>query len=241
MLCQIVTGVEHLHLLKIVHGDLKPTNIIIPYPKGALYAQLKLADFGLYHSLDTSESDSGEKRFLPAATDGWFGPSDAVDENGNRDFNFDIFPLGCILALSATHGVHTFGVHLDEAIERIKNQRPMKLKLTQIDESIRTHVFLDLDKQLVNYDASKRPSATEILSHSLFQLQLVVSSQNQKDVQISAVDPISSTSSSGQNDSLRMFHPSGLEESSKPFDNKDIKVSIQQETSKRLGPVGSSG
>jgi serine/threonine protein kinase len=225
----------------MVHGDIKPTNILISYPKGALCAQLKLADFGLFHCLDTDESDRGEKRYLPAATDGWFCPSDAVDENGNREFNFDIFPLGCVLAFSASHGIHPFGIHLDEAINRIKIQRSMKLELTQIDESIRTNAFLDLVKQMVNYDASKRPSATKILNHHLFQIQPVVSFQNQNKVRIPVVDPKSSTSSSGQANSLRMCRPSGLKDRSKPFENDDFKVVIQQETTKRLVTVGSSG
>jgi serine/threonine protein kinase len=215
--------------LKIVHGDIKPTNILISYPRGALCAQLKLADFGLFHCLDTDESDSGEKRYFPAATDGWFCPSDVVDENENRDFNFDIFPLGCVIAFSASHGVHPFGVHLDKAIERIKNQRPMKLKLAQIDESLNTNAFLDLVKQMVNYDVSKRPSATEILSHPLFQLQSTVSFQ--KEMQIPVVEPISSTSSSVQTDSLRMCAKRSNLASS-------FEISIQKQHSSRAGRVG---
>ena len=179
MLFQIVKGLEHLHLLNIVHGDVKPTNILISYPKGALSAQMKLADFGLFHSVCSDESDSGDNQFLPAFTEAWFCPSDPLDEEENTNPSFDIFPLGCVYSFAATHGVHSFGVHLDEAIDRIKTQRPIKLELAQIDESLRTDAFLDLIKQIVNYDSTKRPSATEIISHLSGQLQPVISIQNQ--------------------------------------------------------------
>ena len=179
MLCQIVRGLEHLHLLKIVHGDIKPTNILISYPKGALSAQMKVADFGLFHSVGSYESDSGDNQFLPVFTEGWICPSDPVDEERNTNSSFDIFPLGCVCAFTATHGVHPFGVHLDEAIDRIKTQRPIKLELAQIDEILRTDDFLGLINQMVNYDSNKRPTATEILSHLLGQLQPVISVPNQ--------------------------------------------------------------
>ena len=39
---QITNGLQHLHLLKIVHGNLKPTNILISFAKGALTPQMKL-------------------------------------------------------------------------------------------------------------------------------------------------------------------------------------------------------
>ena len=88
MLCQIVKGLEHLHLLNIVHGDKKPTYILISYPKGALSAQMKLADFGLFHSVGSDESDSGDIQFLSAFTEGWLCPSDPVDEEGNTNYSY---------------------------------------------------------------------------------------------------------------------------------------------------------
>jgi len=141
---------------------------------------MKLSDFGLFHSLDNGESKSGEKRFLLASTEGWFFQSDPVDEDGNRDFSFDIFPLGCVCAFIASHGVHPFGVHLEEAITRIKKQRPIKLGLSQLDKNLRTDAFLHLVNQMVIYDCNKRPSASEILSH--LSSQSVVSVRNQLEV-----------------------------------------------------------
>ena len=48
VLRQIAKGVHHLHLLDIVHGDLKPSNILVSYSKGDLKPMMKLTDFGLH-------------------------------------------------------------------------------------------------------------------------------------------------------------------------------------------------
>lgn len=83
---QIIRGVKHLHLLNTIHGDLKPTNILISIPKGDLDPLIKLSDFGLSHAVPT-DSDCKKKLFLPAYTKGWMCPSDAVDKE-TKEFIF---------------------------------------------------------------------------------------------------------------------------------------------------------
>ena len=56
VLHQIVKGVHHLHLLNIVHGDLKPSNVLVSFPNGDLDPMLKVADFGLCHNANESGS-----------------------------------------------------------------------------------------------------------------------------------------------------------------------------------------
>ena len=164
---QIIRGVKHLHLLNTIHGDLKPTNILISIPKGDLDPLIKLSDFGLSHAVPT-HSDCKKKLFLPAYTKGWMCPSDAVDKEGQRNSSFDIFPVALVFGFTVSKGVHAFGSNLEEAIERIEKQEPMTLTFAQIDASIRCPAFMDLLAKMLNYDATKRPTATDILNHNFF-------------------------------------------------------------------------
>jgi len=99
ILYKIVKEVHYLHLLKIVHGDLKPTNVLDSSAKGDLGPMLKIADFGLRHH--TNESGSVEQQFIPACTEGWYCPFDPIDGKGGRSLPFDIFPLAFLFGFVA--------------------------------------------------------------------------------------------------------------------------------------------
>lgn len=170
---QIVKGVSHLHKLKIVHGDLKPTNILISVPKGDLCPAVKISDFGLFHT----ESGREKELFFPAFTEGWMSPTDVLDENGERLPSFDIFSLGIIMGFTASKGVLPFGRDLRASISRIKKKKPMLLVLEQLDESVRCASFMDLLVKMVDFDDSKRPTACEILDHEFFNRQPIIAFQ----------------------------------------------------------------
>jgi len=199
---QIVRGVHHLHLLKIVHSNLKPTNILISYPKGDLGPIVKVADFGLSHASDNGE----EQRFLPACTEGWFCPSDPVDENGRRNSLSDIFAVGLLLGVIASKGSHlAHGKDLTEAIERISNQQSRTLTLDDIDETIlcRSVPFFNLLDTMLSYDPANRPATADILAHSFFKVQtaMPVVYQEEDETSVSSMeslvlDPSDSDSSS---------------------------------------------
>lgn len=155
-----------MHLLKIVHGDLKPSNILISIPKGGLGAVLKLTDFNLHHA------DSEEMSFRLAFTKGWMCPTDESDEEGSYHTSFDIFPLGCILGFAVSRGIHPFGSGLDEAIERIENKQPMQITLAYY-QHINSASFFDILDKMLSYDSNKRPTATQILGHPFFKKQSV--------------------------------------------------------------------
>ena len=170
---QITRGLNHLHLLNIVHGDLEPNNILISLPKGDLKPKWKISGFGLRHTVQRKKfgSETEENQFLPAFTEGWMCPSDPVDEDGERSSSFDIFALGLTFGFLAQNGVHPFGSRIEEAIDRIKYKWPMTLTLAKVNENVRTTAFMNLLVKMLNFDASKRPTAAQILSSQIFKKQ----------------------------------------------------------------------
>ena len=189
VLRQIVKGVQHLHLLKIVHGNLKPTNILVSFPKGDLGSMLKVADFGLRHAL-RSECGRKEVRLIPASTEGWMYPFDPMDEKRQRTYSFDIFPLALLFGFVAAKGVHPYGSNLEEAIRRMKKQKPMILLLEHVDESIRNESFLDLLNQMLNCDSTKRPATTDIIAHDFFKIHFVIAVPQQQEVEVTRMEPL---------------------------------------------------
>ena len=164
ILRQITKAVKHIHHFNAVHGDLKPKNILISAPRGDSGPMIKLADFGLLHAYSSGK----EKQFIPAFTKGWMCPTDGLNEEGKRRPSFDVFALGLLFVVTTSNGVHPFGLNLKQAKKRIKNQLPMTLTTEQIDGSISSSAFFELVKKMLDFDASERPTASEILSSSIF-------------------------------------------------------------------------
>jgi serine/threonine-protein kinase/endoribonuclease IRE1 len=74
-LAQVTAGLQHLHMLKIVHRDIKPQNILVSRPKNGQHRML-ISDFGLCKKLDVDQTS-----FIPtvhgalaAGTVGWRAP-----------------------------------------------------------------------------------------------------------------------------------------------------------------------
>ena len=185
ILHQITKGVRHLHLLKTVHGNLKPSNVLISYPSGDLEPMVKVADFGIRHAV---RDLNGITQFRLAFTEGWMCPTDVQDPIAS---SFDIFPLGCLYAFTASNGIHAFGV---DYVSRISNKQPMTLALTQLDGSVRSVSFLDLIGRMLNFEAKERPSVSDVLAHSIFnQPPLLIASSQQAEVTIGHLISRSST------------------------------------------------
>jgi len=177
VLSQITTGLQYLHSLEIVHGNLKPSNILISIPKDHSSPKMKLADFGLSHAVRNQDDTDYEDQFRPACSDGW-SPFDA--DGGKRNASFDTFSLGLLFAFAALKGVHPFGRDLKEAKEHIRNRDPMSLNVKEIDPNIRSEQFLKLLAKMICYDPSQRPTSSQILAHPFFILQPIMAPARQQ-------------------------------------------------------------
>ena len=91
----LATALSQAHRAKIIHGDVKPANILVT-PEG----QVKLGDFGISH-ISTQISGSGDLLGTPA----YLSPEQIL---GNlQDTRSDLFSLGIVLYQMAT-GIRPF-------------------------------------------------------------------------------------------------------------------------------------
>lgn len=171
ILRQITSGLAHLHSHKVIHGDLKPRNILISAPSGTTKPMVKLADFGhsrrkegfaLDRSFTRTVSSNGAVR--PFGTESWMAP-EIVNEDRYSFFS-DIFPLGLIFAYTLNDGKHPFGDDIGFAEYNIKNKKPMIATVEQLDKEFPG--AFELIKSMLNPDPKARPKAREILDKSFF-------------------------------------------------------------------------
>ena len=158
---QVLKGLEHIHLLKIVHGDLKPTNIMISIPSGAVGPLVKLTDFGLRHKSFSPSAGDHNREFAAACSESWMAPE--------ADFNYpsDMYSFGLVAGFSLSNGLHPYGEQEWERISRIKSYQPMILtvdQLNHVDKEIAAQV-MELIKSLLSKRPEERPTATQVLTH----------------------------------------------------------------------------
>lgn len=167
ILRQISKGVNHLHFLGIIHGNLKPSNILVSCSKGDLKPRMKLTDFGFRHVVQKNCA-TGEKLFRQASTKDWLCSADQENEDGQFTPPFDIFPLRNLFYYTASKGTHAFGSSLSQRTSRIRKKKPVTLDLEILDKSAQCTTFLDLVGKMLDFNAAKRPTASEIVSHEIF-------------------------------------------------------------------------
>ncbi|XP_018317462.1 eukaryotic translation initiation factor 2-alpha kinase 1 isoform X3 [Mycetomoellerius zeteki] len=138
---QILCGVNYMHSQKVVHHDIKPSNIFIS-TTGQL--QIQLGDFGLACPLQKENHHSVIGTHLYAAPE---------QLEGKCDRQSDIYSLGIVLI---------------ELLKPIKTQMELSsiissLKNDTVPEAFKRHKWTQLVKQMVRKDPSERPSTNQLL------------------------------------------------------------------------------
>ena len=139
-------GLCQLHQLGIVHGNLKPTNVLVHYPRGALKPRIKLSDFGFL------------QRGKVVFTEGWMCPFDSRDPVTS---SFDIFSLGCLIVFTIFKSGHPFG---PDPVTSINNRQPITpMTLDLLECNVTSTKMVDFINRMLDYDAEERPSSLEVL------------------------------------------------------------------------------
>lgn len=141
MMLQVTRGLKYLHSIKIVHGDIKPQNILI-----SLDGLPKLADFDCSWHMD---KDPPRR----TSTLGWQPPECYPIKDVKKSSSSDIFSLGCVFGYFFTGGSHPFGKHPDRIMNIFYNRI-----IWECDES----KIKMLVEEMIHFEKSKRPSANSI-------------------------------------------------------------------------------
>ena len=161
---QVFSGLMYLHENHIIHGDLKPQNILISSKENnsvsnEIYSWIKIIDFGTA-KMFKKEIIKGNDI---VGTLYYIAPEVFSSNSDNYDEKSDIWSVGIILYKALTKKYPFIGKSDDETVLSIlENDYDDSLLMNYSDE------LKDLIKNLLMKDPNKRPSAKEALNHIWF-------------------------------------------------------------------------
>jgi hypothetical protein len=162
---QVLAALAHAHARGVVHGDLKPTNILVDAdPRGR--PRVRLFDFGLAKRrrarLDPRLGQKSAPSHPPpsAGTPGYMAPEQILGRTSDICGGTDLYALGCIL-YRALAGHAPFGDKVERELDLHCYREPMRLvPLIDVPEGV-TDVVMRL---LLKRPAERPGSAAQLRS-----------------------------------------------------------------------------
>jgi len=132
---QVLAGLAHAHSRGVIHGDLKPSNILLDRSLGDERCRAYLLDLGLAwltrdlvdHRLDGSREVAPTVRY-GAGTPGWMAPEQIRMATPHVGPATDLYPLGCLI-YTLLVGEEPFDGTNEELLEHHKSSPPPAVKL----------------------------------------------------------------------------------------------------------------
>lgn len=163
LLWQAAVGLEHAHGRKMIHRDIKPTNLLVTRPsKTAPELLLKIADFGIAKFSPTSASLS-----QTPSPGSWLGTSDYVaPEQTNHpelaDKAADLYSLGAVGYFLLTGHPPFPGGTAEEKARRHLWEEPARLELIRPDTPPALAILIH--QMLAKHPAHRPGSAAEVVA-----------------------------------------------------------------------------
>ena len=128
VLLQLARGLQYIHSQHLIHGDVKPGNILISSDNPA---NLKFADFGLSIQKDEMENKIETDWSFVQGTEGWMAPELIINykitEHVIDGQKCDIFALGCVFFFFLVPAFHPFGNNKAERRKYVLSGDPINL------------------------------------------------------------------------------------------------------------------
>jgi tetratricopeptide (TPR) repeat protein/tRNA A-37 threonylcarbamoyl transferase component Bud32 len=118
LLEQAARGIHHAHQKGIIHRDIKPQNILVTKA-----GELKVADFGLAHLLDSDPGLTGTGAVL--GTPLYMAPEQVGGGAGQITHRTDVYALGAILYEVLTGWPPHRGSAISEVYDKILHENPL--------------------------------------------------------------------------------------------------------------------
>lgn len=169
LLREVGSALAFLHGINVVHGDLKPENLMLS-SENPLSAVIKLVDFGSAHITDKeSPYYEGTITEVTAHTPG-YAPPEVVDKQRKRANlcpSVDMFAVGVILYVMLC-GAHPFDLEgnatNEELNERVLSKHGPPLRNSPITSHL-SDSAIDLIEKLLHPNPNKRLTAQQMLNH----------------------------------------------------------------------------
>ncbi|KAI9553231.1 hypothetical protein GHT06_021127 [Daphnia sinensis] len=163
---QLASGLEHIHLMKLIHRDIKPENVLISETttKKTINVTLKWADFGLSKSLNERGTCTMSRI---GGTRNWIAPEllePTLDGRECRgDIKSDVFALGLVFGCILLDGEHLYGSKekKEEIFKNIKEGKPVNMQ--EINIFLRHLYENDLLQKMLEKEPINRMTSTEVV------------------------------------------------------------------------------
>lgn len=167
---EVASALAFLHGIGIIHGDLKPENIMLSSVSSS-DAIIQVVDFGCAQIVDDPSSLSSQKNVSLTNTPAYSAPEvlkrQCAKETSAIDARFDMWALGVIVYIMLT-GVHPFDLYGNASNEEVINAIISGEKPPLHDSPLTSHLSADaisVIEKLLEWDPQKRWTADQLLEH----------------------------------------------------------------------------
>lgn len=151
--CDLLMGVNYLHIRNVIHRDLKPENVLLDWNY-----RVKIADFGVSKIFPSTDHNTP----LTDGTPLYMAPE--LFHNYPYNYKSDVWSLGVIFYELATLQLPFMGRDIQELYAEIKSGRYKEIDCSQPGYDVQ---FREICSMMLTPDPAKRCCLNAVICHPL--------------------------------------------------------------------------